>query len=239
MTRSIRAAAMVASAGLLIGMTACSSTGEAVSGTPTASEPGQVTVTQTATVTETAEVTVTAPTGSVPMPTGNSAESSDSGIPEEPLAPEPTNPPQPSDACATADLDVTLEMDGGAAGSVIYRLVFTNSSTSTCTMHGFPGVSYVKGDKGIQVGAPAAWVGDAGGAVTLKPGAKASALLQEVDVYNFDQADCNPVAVRGLRVYPPGQTKAAFVPQDGAVGCDTADLPGGQNQMSVQAVIAE
>src|ERR1700761_8942807 len=46
------------------------------------------------------------------------------------------------------------EPGGGAAGSVYYRIEFTNLSSSTCTLFGFPTVSALN-LQGKKVGGPA------------------------------------------------------------------------------------
>jgi len=134
--------------------------------------------------------------------------------------------------CGTAELRGSLGQAEGAAGSVIVPLVLTNSGTRTCELRGFPGVSYVAGDDGHQVGPAAAMSGPRGGEVVLKPGAAAAAQLQLVNVANFDAAVCRPTPVRGLRVYPPGDTASLYVERAG-VGC--AGTPPG-NQLSVQTL---
>jgi hypothetical protein len=101
--------------------------------------------------------------------------------------------------------------------------VFVNSGTTMCTLTGHPGVSYVAGDDGHQVGAPATRTGGAA-TVKLVPGSTASALLHETNYANFDQATCKPVTVRGLRVYPPGSTRAVFLPRVGKQ-CSATTLP--------------
>jgi Protein of unknown function (DUF4232) len=120
--------------------------------------------------------------------------------------------------CTTAELRATLGAGDGAAGSVYRPLLFTNTGARTCALRGFPGVSYVGGDDGHQVGPAAQEVGDRGGAVTLRPGGQAAATVQFVQVANFDPAVCRPTPVRGLRVYPPGDTASLFVAADGT-GC--------------------
>jgi hypothetical protein len=70
--------------------------------------------------------------------------------------------------------------------------------------------------------------------VVLRPGGKAQALVQFVQVANFDAAVCQPTPVRGLRVYPPGDTASLFVAADGT-GC-AGTLPG--PQLSVRTVTA-
>lgn len=54
-----------------------------------------------------------------------------------------------------------------------------------------------------------------------------------VNVGNVDAAACQPVAVRGLRIYPPGDTASLFVPFEGGLGC-SATPP--QPQLFVQTV---
>jgi len=117
----------------------------------------------------------------------------------------------------------------------VYRvLVFTNIGSQACEMQGFPGVSYVAGDVGQQVGPAAERVGDPGGSVRIAPGATASAQLQLVNVANYDAAVCRPTPVRGLRIYPPDETAALFVPVE-ATGC--AGAPPG-SQLTVGTIIA-
>jgi Protein of unknown function (DUF4232) len=134
--------------------------------------------------------------------------------------------------CTTGELSVSLGQGDAAAGSVYRPLIFTNTSSHTCELRGFPGVSYVAGDDGHQVGPAAAMSGERGAQVPIAPGATARAQLQLVNVQNFDTAACHPVPVRGLRVYPPGDTAALFVPMDGT-GCSN-DPPG--DQLSVQTI---
>ena len=134
--------------------------------------------------------------------------------------------------CATSELKGSLGPEEGAAGSVYAPLLLTNSGTRTCELRGFPGVSYVAGNDGHQVGPAAAMDGPRGGEVVLKPGAAAAAQLQLVNVANFDAAACQPTPVRGLRVYPPGDTESLYIARAGT-GCAIAP-PG--NQLSVQTL---
>ena len=136
--------------------------------------------------------------------------------------------------CTSEGLSVALGPGEGAAGSVYRDLVFTNSSSQACELRGFPGVSYVAGDDGHQVGPAAAMSGDRGPQVPIAPGATAKAQLQLVDVQNFDQAACLPTPVHGLRVYPPGDTASLFVPMDGTGCAGTPPDP----QLSVRTMTA-
>jgi len=114
--------------------------------------------------------------------------------------------------CHTGALTLSLGAGEGAAGTAYVPLVFKNVSGRTCTLFGFPGVSWVAGDDGHQVNVPFARTGAAKSTVTLAAGAVAHATLATHDVGFYDAAQCKPVSVRGLRVYPPDETKSIFVP---------------------------
>lgn len=160
--------------------------------------------------------TTVAPTGTVAPTSVSVAPTSPGGVPN----------------CGTDELRGSLGPAEGAAGSVYVPLVLTNVGGRTCELRGFPGVSYVAGDDGHQIGPAAAMSGPRGGEVVLKPGAAAAAQLQLVNVANFDAGVCHPMPVRGLRVYPPGDTTSLYVERAGT-GC--AGAPPG-NQLSVQTL---
>jgi hypothetical protein len=147
-----------------------------------------------------------------------------------PTQPDSTDPQR----CTTAELTGSLGDSDAAAGSVYRTLILTNTGNRPCELRGFPGVSYVTGDDGHQIGPAAEMSGDRGGAVRLDVGGSAGATLQLVNVANFDPAVCLPTPVRGLRVYPPGDTASLFVATEGT-GC--AGTPPGL-QLSVQTVTA-
>jgi hypothetical protein len=108
-------------------------------------------------------------------------------------------------------------------------LNLTNTGSTPCTLYGYPGVSWVAGSDGHQVGSAATRQGVPTGAkettVTLVPGATASAAFNIVQAAVIDKSECKPVPVKGLRVYPPGETAALFVPMPTA--------PGGYGECSV------
>lgn len=126
-------------------------------------------------------------------------------------------------ACTSADLKVSL---GGGAGAGMSQnhvgLQLRNIGSSTCTLYGYPGVSWVAGADGHQVGAAAVRQPDSAGSaektVTLAPGALASAPMDIVDSGVLSRSECKPVPVRGLRIYPPGQKAALFLPLTSAGG---------------------
>ena len=91
-----------------------------------------------------------------------------------------------------------------------------NTGRAACTLYGYPGVSWVAGSDGHQVGNAAVRQDDVPGSkeelVTLAPGATASAPLDFVQAAVVSKAECKPVPVKGLRVYPPGEKAALFLP---------------------------
>lgn len=95
-------------------------------------------------------------------------------------------------------------------------LQLRNTGSSACALYGYPGVSWVAGAAGHQVGAAAVRMPDGSGSaertVTLAPRALASAPLDIVDAAAIPRPECKPVTVRGLRVYPPGEQDALFIP---------------------------
>jgi hypothetical protein len=100
----------------------------------------------------------------------------------------------------------------GAAGSTYYELELSNISGHTCTLYGYPGVSAV-GPGGGQLGSAAGReLGDPEHVVTLANGATAHVLLQVTDTGNFSPSACDPKNAIGLKVYPPNDTAAKFIP---------------------------
>jgi hypothetical protein len=115
--------------------------------------------------------------------------------------------------CPTSGLVVWLDTQGnGTAGSVIYKLRFTNLSGHTCALFGYPGVSAVD-LAGQQLGRSASRDhARAARLVTLKNGRTATALLRVVDAGNFPASSCAPVTAAGLRVFPPNSPASKLVP---------------------------
>src|ERR1022692_4782982 len=74
-------------------------------------------------------------------------------------SPAPTSPapasshpaaigPQP---CATRSLGAKAGISQGAAGSTYVQIVFTNISGTSCTLYGYPGVSFAGGSPVSQI----------------------------------------------------------------------------------------
>jgi hypothetical protein len=104
------------------------------------------------------------------------------------------------------------EPGGGAAGSVYYRIEFTNLSTATCTVSGYPKVNAVD-LKGRRIGAFATHEkGKQAQTATLAPGQSATATLRIVDALNFPADKCKATMAAGLRVGVPGGSGNKIAP---------------------------
>ena len=128
------------------------------------------------------------------------------------VSPTATAAPTGPQPCATAGLKAAIGSGQGAAGSSYYPIDLTNDSGTTCTLYGYPGVSFVTGAGGAQIGA-AATRNDtlAPGLVTLTAGQTAHASLQVVNASNYPAAKCKIVQAHWLRVYPPGQFSPLYI----------------------------
>lgn len=158
-----------------------------------------------------------------PSPTPSSNPSPEQPAPPPPAKDKPAGDPN---ECKVADLTLSLGGGDAAAGTRYRELRFTNSGQRTCVIQGFPGVSFVAGEDGHQVGQPAYRDGTKGPAITLRPGQTAFAPVGFAQIANYDPAVCRPTEVRGLRVYPPHEYDSMFLAAPGT-GC-AGDLPGHQ-----------
>jgi uncharacterized protein DUF4232 len=155
--------------------------------------------------------------GSAPAasPSAPAASASSSGTP---AAAAPSSSAAGT-ACATSALQIKLGASDGYAGGVYQTIDFTNTSGSTCTLFGYPGVSLVTGPPYQQLGVPAKRTTTMPAkVVTLAPGATANAVLQIVDALNFPSPSCQPAKAAALKVFPPNQFTAVYLP-DTSYGC--------------------
>ncbi len=176
-----------------------------------------------------------------------SADSSSAGPSDSPISgasPSPSSAPLPSSTpsssmrssrCLSANLAASLTSGGGgAAGSVLPYLVLTNTGTTRCTLQGRPGVSFVGDGTGVQLGAAGDFdLSTPHGTVTLEPGGAAHAPLRIARAGNYDSASCDPQLADGLRIYPPGETRALFVATTDLTACRA----GAVHLITVQALL--
>ncbi|MBF4615408.1 DUF4232 domain-containing protein [Curtobacterium sp. VKM Ac-1376] len=141
------------------------------------------------------------------------------------------------DRCVVSSLAGRIEAgSGGAAGSVLVHLVLENTGSTTCTVQGWPGVSFVGGGTGKQIGAAATQEKSSSHpTVTLAPGKTAVAPLKIVRAENYSAGDCSPQTPDGFRVYPPGSKQSLFVKDTDFQACASADA----SLLAVQAFVPE
>jgi Protein of unknown function (DUF4232) len=137
-------------------------------------------------------------------------------------------------SCQSAALKVTLGTGSAAAGTSYLPVQFTNVSPTTCTLYGFPGVSFTGETYAVQVG-PAATRNHASpqSVVTLAPGAVATALLTIVDAQNYSPGSCGLTTASGILVYPPNLTTSVGLPYNGYTCVNAKD-----HVLTVNAVAA-
>lgn len=99
--------------------------------------------------------------------------------------------------------------------------MFTNNGRSSCSLRGYPGVSFVGNSNGTQLGAGASREAVSGSlpVVTLASGASATASVRAGRAGTRPADECRPTPADGLRVYPPDETTAAYVDMPGLVAC--------------------
>lgn len=115
-------------------------------------------------------------------------------------------------ACPTRSLSVKAGLSQGAAGSIYQVLDFTNISTASCTLYGFPGVSLAAGSPVKQIGLAAAEDHSSPRQlITLAPSAVANALLRIVQAANFPPSRCDLKNATYLQIYPPNQTTPVYL----------------------------
>jgi Protein of unknown function (DUF4232) len=166
--------------------------------------------------------------GSPASPAASPAVATPSSAPSTTGTTAPATPPStPSaPACSTAGLSATVNTSpgGAAAGSTYYPLNLTNTSKSSCYLFGYPGVSFVTGPSGSQIGEPASRnPAVAPSTVILPPGGTAHVTIQVVDALNYSKSACQPVTAHWIKVFPPGQFTALYV-KFSAMTC-SAKLP--------------
>lgn len=118
-------------------------------------------------------------------------------------------------ACTTSGLKVTLDSGaaGVAAGSSLVPIEFSNASASSCTLSGYPAVTFAASAGGPQIGTAAVAEQHVRSVtLTLSPGGVAHAWLQITDVASYPARTCRPVQAGGLQVTLRGTPTAAYLP---------------------------
>jgi hypothetical protein len=151
--------------------------------------------------------------------TSSSAPSAPAASSNTPAVVAPSSSAPGTPACATSALRIKQGSSDGYAGGVYVTIDFTNTSGSTCTLFGYPGVSLVTGPPYKQIGLAAKRsTSTPKKLVALAAGKTAQAQLQIVDALNFPSADCGPTKATALKIYPPNQTEPVYLPNT-STGC--------------------
>nr|WP_244969580.1 DUF4232 domain-containing protein [Nocardia cerradoensis] len=204
-----------------------------VSGCDPASTPGAQSTTTPAVQTS----QPSAQTGQ-PTPSGHAIEPGGS-VPETAAVPatgtdaDAADPATPADTTFPKCVTAQLRLDKGVGGPVggDWFLRFVNSSSRTCVLQGFPGVSQTDGPSDDPVGEPADR--DEGpqapkpAPVTLAPGGAAQF---EFITYPKQINDCAALRTTTLRVYPPDNTESLWLPWDNLI------CPSPQRMLVVRAI---
>ncbi len=122
-------------------------------------------------------------------------------------------------SCATKDLSITLGHQDGAAGTTHQQIEFKNNG-QPCYLRGFPGVSLVVDHNGTQLGEPAKREKKDYQEIHLEPGQSATASVGISAAGKYPKEECHPAKADGLRVYPPNETHAVYIPLE-VTGCDS------------------
>jgi hypothetical protein len=134
--------------------------------------------------------------------------------------PSGTTPAASSSVCWTAELAGSILGSEGAAGTVYLDLALTNTSGESCTVRGFPGVSFVDAQGG-QLGAAADRNGAAGESISLAPGQQAVAMLGVTQPGVLPGCDAGQTTQpASLLIYPPDNRDPLRVPvSSGTAAC--------------------
>jgi hypothetical protein len=150
----------------------------------------------------------TASPASAPAPTKTVTVPASTAPATPTTSPTPAGPPP----CPTSALKASMGAGNGAAGSTYYPLEFTNVSSAACTLFGYPGVSFVTGTGGSQIGRAASRnPAVTSKLVTIAAGSTAHATLQVVNAMNYPGADCHLVTAHTIKIFPPNQTAPIYL----------------------------
>ncbi len=167
----------------------------------------QVSASATTSVSGSSETSIASPTlvPSTTAPVTTVPPSTTAPVTAPPSTTVPASPtPAPGPAgCVTSALSIDVQRGSGAAGHQFASIVFTNTSPTTCTITGYPGVQLLAG--GAPIGSPATRIGQSGSAVRLAPGASASSAVENTSTCNASNSD-------SVQVIVPNQTQTTVRP---------------------------
>jgi hypothetical protein len=157
--------------------------------------------------------------------------------------PEPTSSPAVAvqstgtPRCQTSGLRVSFGQTQGAAGTIYTAILFKNLSRTSCTLTGFPGLSFLDAH-GKQVGPAAARDPRPVRTLTIAPGKTIFSSMGIAEAANYPTSMCKPATATKARIYPPGNTASVVlaVPGGSVSICTTSSQGGGGQQVHVTPV---
>jgi hypothetical protein len=200
-------AGVIPMAALAVAVAGCSSSGTT---TPTSGSS----VSSSSSPTSTSGSTTTSTSTPTSSSTGSSTSAASSGVA----------------SCTTSDLTAKIGQTEGAAGSIYVTLDLTNNSGKPCTLYGYPGVSLANGTTQISPGASRSTTNPAK-LITLGVGATANAVLQVAQAANYPTSTCAPKSTNAIKIFPPNETVALYVPYSTTACTSTA-----AHQLNIQVV---
>jgi hypothetical protein len=132
-------------------------------------------------------------------------------------APDPPgyiSPGQTVAACLASALSASATQGSGAGGQEAVVVVFTNTSSGTCSVQGYPTTAWFEGPGGVHL--PATVTQEVASAppatVTLAPGQKAATTVWTDDPAVPSASSCNPVAANAVTIGTSAATSALTEP---------------------------
>lgn len=162
--------------------------------------------------------TTTAPTTPAPAPTVTETATA---TPEPTTTSAAADPNRPKGQCPDDSIGVGVYATDAGAGSLYYRVLFTNTGGTSCVLRGTPGVSVVGDGNGTQLGQSATRIQSGVKTVTLQAGDSVAATLKVTNIgtNGGPLSGCTVQKGDGYRIYPPHSTRAFFFEDAKAVAC--------------------
>jgi hypothetical protein len=126
--------------------------------------------------------------------------------------------------CQDGQIQVTQGQSQGAMGTISVVLVFQNTSTTSCVLHGYPGASLAGGDGKVLLDATRKLSDGMAKTpvVVLAPNAQATAVLSWSDVSTG--SGCEVQAAPTLYVTPPNTKQTTTLTFGGGQVCSDFDI---------------
>lgn len=112
--------------------------------------------------------------------------------------------------CTNAELTASYRSTGAAMSHDYGRIVLRNTSTTTCWVRGYGGLSYVGGGDGTQIGAAATRTKSRTPRTVVAPGKRVFSPVVETSWGPY-AGRCRKAPVDGFRVYLPDETRSQYI----------------------------